>query len=232
MAKVPLVVASLYSLALGLVVVACGGNTSNSGSGGAATGGSGGGGTGGSATGGGPTGGTGGIDCSTVGCGAPPMCDVGCTSACGCCDCGEGEIIDSPSGPMICTGGCYAPAKACGGIAGTPCDADEFCDYGGGCAMDDASGVCKKRPQGCTADCPGACGCDGKFYCNGCAAHATGMDTDPTATCNPGDAGAGTACQSDNECQPGLKCCYPCGIPGCQNSCMAPDPSGQCPMFP
>jgi hypothetical protein len=38
-------------------------------------------------------------------------------------------------------------------------------------------------------------------------------------------------CSNDSECSPGLKCCYPCGIPGCQNACIAPTPNGQCPMF-
>jgi hypothetical protein len=34
-------------------------------------------------------------------------------------------------------------------------------------------------------------------------------------------------------CAPGLLCCYPCGIPGCQNQCMQPDPNtNMCPLFP
>lgn len=42
---------------------------------------------------------------------------------------------------------------------------------------------------------------------------------------------AGAHCSLDSECQPGLKCCYPCGIPDCQNQCMAPL-HGECPLFP
>jgi hypothetical protein len=50
-----------------------------------------------------------GIDCSLVGCGAPPLCSTGCTETCGCCSCGEGEQITSDGGTLVCTGGCYAP---------------------------------------------------------------------------------------------------------------------------
>lgn len=39
-------------------------------------------------------------------------------------------------------------------------------------------------------------------------------------------------CTSDDQCGPGERCCYPCGIPGCTNQCMAPDAAGECPMFP
>jgi hypothetical protein len=229
MKSLPFRVVSSLSVVLGLVV-ACGGSTSSSGSGGAA--GAGAGGSSGSTGGAQPIGGSGGLDCSTVGCAPPPMCDTGCTAACGCCSCGDGDLFDGPSGPMICQNGCFVPVATCGGLTGAVCASDEYCDFPNGCGGDDSTGVCKKRPQGCTADCPGVCGCDGKVYCNACGANAMGVDTDPTATCNAGDAGAGTTCQSDNECQPGLKCCYPCGIPGCQDQCMAPDANGQCPMFP
>ena len=33
----------------------------------------------------------GGLDCATVGCGAPPLCSVGCHEACGCCACADGD---------------------------------------------------------------------------------------------------------------------------------------------
>ena len=39
-------------------------------------------------------------------------------------------------------------------------------------------------------------------------------------------------CRSDDECGAGEVCCYPCGIPGCANACMAPAPEGGCPLFP
>jgi hypothetical protein len=43
---------------------------------------------------------------------------------------------------------------------------------------------------------------------------------------------SGAACTSDLECAVGLKCCYPCGIPGCTNECIPPGPGGSCPLFP
>lgn len=209
-------------LAAGLGLAACGGSTDSDGSGGVSGG-------GGSAGTGGATGGSGGIDCSNVGCGAPPMCSEGCTAACGCCPCGEGEQQAAQGGYLLCTGGCwtFVAAKPCGGIAGAACAADEWCDLPEGCGFPDAMGVCKKRPQGCPEDCPGVCGCDGKFHCNACSANALGVDTGTDLSCM-----AGKACQNDSECAKGLKCCYPCGIPGCQNECMVPMPNGMCPMFP
>jgi hypothetical protein len=36
----------------------------------------------------------------------------------------------------------------------------------------------------------------------------------------------------DSECAPGLKCCYPCGTPGCTNKCIKPLTSGTCPLYP
>ncbi len=60
------------------------------------------------------TGGTsGGIDCSRVGCAAPPLCSVGCTEPCGCCPCSEGTVQDN----LVCANGCWA--SAAGGNSGT-----------------------------------------------------------------------------------------------------------------
>lgn len=138
------------------------------------------------------------------------------------------------------SGGLDGGSKICGTIAGLTCGAGEWCDYPPSqpsgknyCGGDDSGGYCRARPQGCTADCPGVCGCDGKFYCNTCMAHAAGTDdTNDTSCIHTGDAGAGAACTGDNDCVMGLKCCYPCGIPGCQNQCMQPGRNGQCPAFP
>ncbi len=60
------------------------------------------------------TGGTSsGIDCSQVGCAAPPLCSVGCTEPCGCCPCSEGTVQSN----LVCTNGCWA--SAAGGNSGT-----------------------------------------------------------------------------------------------------------------
>jgi hypothetical protein len=117
----------------------------------------------------------------------------------------------------------------CGGFAGLTCEGTDWCDYddGGLCGNADGSGVCRPRPQGCPEDCPGVCGCDGKFYCNACTANTNGVDISGDTSCIPGG-----ACQSDAECSTGQKCCYPCGVPDCENQCMAPAPDGDCPLFP
>jgi len=78
------------------------------------------------------------------------------------------------------TGG--APA-ACGWPAG-PCGPDAWCQYASAtCGKYDGGGTCQPKPEGCTADCPGVCGCDGKFYCNTCGANMAGFDVYPGLSC-------------------------------------------------
>lgn len=48
----------------------------------------------------------------------------------------------------------------------------------------------------------------------------------------PCDGEAGATCTQDYDCLPSLRCCYPCGIPGCTNQCTAPEDGGGCPMYP
>jgi hypothetical protein len=44
---------------------------------------------------------------------------------------------------------------------------------------------------------------------------------------------AGGACNASSDaCAAGTACCYPCGIAGCVNRCIEPEPTGRCPMFP
>jgi hypothetical protein len=63
-------------------------------------------------------------------------------------------------------------------------------------------------------------------------------DTASSDTSSSGDSGGGIgegeSCQDDPDgCKPGLLCCYPCGIPDCENKCIQPDPQTQmCPLFP
>lgn len=49
-----------------------------------------------------------------------------------------------------------------------------------------------------------------------------------------GGLGEGEVCQDQPDaCAPGLLCCYPCGIPDCENKCIKPDPgTAMCPLFP
>ncbi len=80
----------------------------------------------------------------------------------------------------------------CGGETNQPCGSDQFCDYAPSalCGASLQTGLCKPRPTTCTDDCPGTCGCDGKFYCNDCMAQMSGVDESPDKSClSSADAG-------------------------------------------
>lgn len=125
--------------------------------------------------------------------------------------------------------------QECGGPAQVACNAGQYCDKpeGADCGPAPCRGTCKESPASCpTAECLGVCGEDGKAYCNACEAHKAGVDDVAGDSCNLSGKKVGETCQNDPECQGGLKCCYPCGIAGCENQCMAPDQSGECPALP
>jgi hypothetical protein len=111
-----------------------------------------------------------------------------------------GTVVDAQHGASTGSGGSTstttsttgsggAPAS-CGGKAGTPCGPDQFCHYdaSSSCGLADATGTCQPEPQGCLDDCPGVCGCDGKFYCNACDANAAGVDASDQTGCMGQDA--------------------------------------------
>jgi hypothetical protein len=92
------------------------------------------------------------------------------------------------SGTSASSSGVGGGAPYCGGKQGHACAVDQWCRYEppGTCGSGDETGVCEPRPQGCPADCPGVCGCDGLFHCNECEAHAAGFDTSGGAQCGAG----------------------------------------------
>ncbi len=181
----------------GLVAAACGGDTNDvggvagqagKGSGGSgATGGSGGSGGTGATGGSGATGGqagSGGSECPAdiFGSVGKPCSEEGKNCSPGACDAcqfcpfikcmnGVWEQMEAFPDPNCNDGG----GQTCGGLADIDCPEGFFCDYFD-CSVSDAQGVCVKKPDGCPADCPGVCGCDGKPYCNQCTANAQGMD--------------------------------------------------------
>jgi hypothetical protein len=78
------------------------------------------------------------------------------------------------------------------GAGGTPCSLqgkscklDEFCDYPDGLCGNGVSGVCKKKPDplSCVCTVDGACGCDGKMYCDACGAAQAGIDIQSNKNC-------------------------------------------------
>lgn len=74
----------------------------------------------------------------------------------------------------------------CGGIAGIPCAADEFCDFAdNSCGNADGGGTCQKRPMVCDASYSPTCGCDGQIYGSACTASGAGHDVAPAGTCTP-----------------------------------------------
>lgn len=113
------------------------------------------------------------------------------------------------------------------------------CDPAGGCfaywcgcgRCDPAMITCTPTQQECPLDCVQTCPELDTAVCR-CQAGTCGAPTLTDAGARDGG-GAGTLCTSNTECGGGLLCCYPCGIPGCMNRCMAPDPmTGRCPLFP
>jgi hypothetical protein len=82
------------------------------------------------------------------------------------------------------TGGGGASGGTCGGIAGTPCPADEWCDFGDNrCGGNDNGGVCVKRPVGCEKNLLPTCGCDNQIHDNECDAHKAGVDVNDSGFC-------------------------------------------------
>jgi hypothetical protein len=92
---------------------------------------------------------------------------------------GGGGTVAADAGPIACFG-LSAPRDGCG--------LDTFCDFSGpscnGGPAIESFGFCQPRPQLCPLDdCPGVCGCDGRFYCNSCLAHVAGTDDSTYRSC-------------------------------------------------
>ena len=74
--------------------------------------------------------------------------------------------------------------KACD-MSAPKCADNAFCDAGlGSCKNKGATGICKPKPEGCTAILLPVCGCDGKTYSNQCAAHKAGVSVLTKGECS------------------------------------------------
>jgi hypothetical protein len=160
--------------------------------------------------------------CANVGCAAPPLCSVGCTATCGCCNCSPGER----NGEAVCTDqGCFATVTVTDGgvdVANSvcslpfdpgPCEAafPVYAFVNGSC-MPRTYGGCQgngnrfETLEACLATCvapPGACPpnrvarevCLGCGLAGGCSRTAT-----VCALVCDADGGAG-------QCEPSLPFC-------------------------
>jgi hypothetical protein len=104
------------------------------------------------------------IDCSLVGCAAPPPCGQACTEPCGCCpnpacfgDAGTGDKSPKESGADL------GPKTACGPSL-TCASATEICVESGPVGPS-STFACKPVPSGCTAN--RTCACVGSALCTG-----------------------------------------------------------------
>lgn len=82
-------------------------------------------------------------------------------------------------------GECPVDGTFCGGIAGVPCDAGEFCKFPDGeCGAGDQSGECMTLPEVCLEVFAPVCGCDGTTYGNECEASAAGVSVQTQGQCS------------------------------------------------
>jgi hypothetical protein len=153
----------------------------------------------------------------------------------------------------------FALGSACGQTssdAGRPGDGTDATDAttGGSAGSDGgADAACVAEGDRCVAGspvvpclvgydcCRNICGCgaDGRVSCSIVCGPEYGSGGNCGADGAAGSSGAigdggleaGVTCTTDQDCASGLKCCYPCGIPDCQNVCMKPDFRGSCPLF-
>lgn len=129
-----------------------------------------------------------------------------CTDAMACGCNAQCKAMDKP--------GSCAPVgeKACsvGALTVVPCATDEYCALASGCTGD---GVCKAKPEMCTAEYAPVCGCNGQTYSNGCSAAGAGQNQKSAGECNNPcmtmKCGDGNPCTADT-CNPKTgKCEFP-----------------------
>jgi len=160
----------------------------------------------------------------------PDACDQVYEPVCGCDDVTySNECMAASAGVSVAAQGeCNpSPGGVCGGIAGIPCDAGEYCDYGDEATCQDADlqGMCAPLPEACEDIYDPVCACDGRTFGNSCEAAAAGISITTPGECAP----QGTACGGllGLECADGEFCNYPP-----EAICGAADQTGICTAIP
>ncbi|HEX5657227.1 MAG TPA: hypothetical protein VFX59_08525 [Polyangiales bacterium] len=136
----------------------------------------------------------------------------------------DAETADSARGvPNV------VPYPSCGGLAGLPCPAGEFCNQemapdGLGCGYADSLGSCASTTETCDEPAQ-VCGCDDETYPSRCAAHAVGASISKPGPCK---ADRETNCdERDVICKRARPACtegkVPVVVEGCWGECVKID---------
>ncbi len=136
-----------------------------------------------------------------------------------CCIASGGEPMGPSSTCADPTGVSNCP-QVCGGFAGTPCDAGQFCRLNPGECCCDFQGICLPIPVGCPEYFQPVCGCDGVTYDNECFAAEASVSVDHDGPCERPCGPNHPPCDANQFCK------YPMG------SCGSATAGGMCTAIP
>ncbi len=168
--------------------------------------------------------------CPSTGGPLPSMCGCDGNSYAGPCNAAIAGVTVAAAGSC---------AKSCGAFEGGACPTGFTCAYPDYvCPAPGATGTCQLATEGCPAIYAPVCGCDGKTYGNGCAAHQAGVVVSRDGTCDAVPPPSGMSCGGGPTpsgpppgCPAGYYCDYtggsPCGATDNPGVCV-PEPSA-CP---